>query len=528
MQAQDAGSTDKLDLASNVGEWAASMPVMLDGRPFTFERHEYLVEPYADDHPFQVEKKAAQLGNTTRALLRVLYMARSMNMKGIMYLFPSKVDVVDFSKSRLDVLVEENPATIGSWLKSTDNTGLKRVWSTNLYLRGMKSRVGLKSVPADFLVFDELDEAPQKAVDMAMERMGHSDFKWVHMLSNPTLPDYGIDAQYQLTDQRHWLIKCHGCGEYTDLVEEFPTKQGEEPKCIVETKDGRVIRACRKCGGEIDPSDGQWVAKNPSIKERRGYQYSQLFSNFVSAAEILHKFRTTKNLAEFYNLKIGLAYVDAQNRLSKEEVLALCGSHGIASSDVGPCSMGVDQGKGLHVVIGKRGADRDPIVHLGEYRDFEELDRLMTNFNVSRCVIDAMPEMRAARDFAKRFPGRVFLNFYQEHQKGAYAWNEGAMTVACNRTESLDASHKDVTGQKVVLPRECEPVVEFAKHLASVAKKLEEDEDTGSKRYVYVRLAADHYRHALNYEAMARHSMSAGFFSGCAFGSQSQQPAEGK
>ncbi len=42
------------------------------------------------------------------------------------------------------------------------------------YLRGMTSRVGLKSVPVDFIIFDELDEAPQNAVDMAMERMGHS------------------------------------------------------------------------------------------------------------------------------------------------------------------------------------------------------------------------------------------------------------------------------------------------------------------------------------------------------------------
>ena len=41
----------------------------------------------------------------------------------------------------------------------------------------MTSRVGLKSVPIDFIIFDELDEAPQNAVDMAMERMGHSEYR---------------------------------------------------------------------------------------------------------------------------------------------------------------------------------------------------------------------------------------------------------------------------------------------------------------------------------------------------------------
>jgi hypothetical protein len=54
------------------------------------------------------------------------------------------------------------------------------------------------------------------------------------------------------------------------------------------------------------------------------------------------------------------------------------------------------------------------------------------------------------------------------------------------------------------LPKECEITGEFAKHLHNVAKKLEEDEETGSKRYVYVRLGPDHFRHAFNYEAMAR------------------------
>ena len=48
---------------------------------------------------------------------------------------------------------------------------------------------------------------------------------------------------------------------------------------------------------------------------------------------------------------------------------------------------------------------------------------------------------------------------------------------------------------------------EFAKHLHNVAKKLDEDEETGSKRYIYVKLGVDHFRHAFNYEAMARQNL---------------------
>jgi hypothetical protein len=50
-----------------------------------------------------------------------------------------------------------------------------------------------------------------------------------------------------------------------------------------------------------------------------------------------------------------------------------------------------------------------------------------------------------------------------------------------------------------------------------MAKKLEEDEETGSKRYVYVKLGPDHFRHALNYEAMARQFGADPFWAGCDF-----------
>jgi hypothetical protein len=490
----------------SLGEWATLTPIVLDGRPFTFDRHEYLIEPYRDDHPCQVEIKAAQMGLSTKGMLRAMYAARYRGFRGILYLFPSRTDVTEFAKGRIDPLIEDNPDTLGRWLQDTDAANIKQIWNAFLYLRGMKSRIGLKSIPVDFIVFDEMDEASPAAVDMAMERMSHSEFREVLKLSNPTLPDYGIDKAFQETDQRYWHVKCEKCGEYTCLSEEFP-------QCLLEI-GGRVIRACKKCQAELNPSIGEWVAKHPGA-EKRGYHYSQLVSHYIDPADILHQFRTTNNLTEFYNLKLGMAYVEATNRLTVQEVLALCGGVGIASSDSGPCSMGVDQGKLLHVVIGRREWRRaGKIVHVGEYQAWEELDRLMKVFNVARCVVDALPETRNARAFAERHKGKIFLSYYSEHQKSGYKWNDGDLTVHSNRTESLDASHIEISAGRITLPRECDIIREFADHCANVAKKLEEDED-GSKRYIYVKLGPDHFRHAFNYEAMARHYGAAGRFADC-------------
>jgi len=455
------------------------------------------MEPYRDTHPYQIYMKGSQLGLTTLALLRTFHSARYRSFKGILFLFPSKTDVLDFSRGRVAPLIDENPETIGKWLRETDAAGIKQVWNCFLYLRGMTSRVGLKSVPADFVIIDELDEAPPTAVDMAMERMGHSKIREVLMLSNPTLPDYGIDRAFQTTDQRHWLLKCPGCGEYTCLEDTFPD--------YLLATAGRVIRACFKCRAELNPSVGEWVMKRPSITDKRGYHFSQLFSQYVDPAEILHQYRTTNNRQDFYNLKIGIPYVEAENRLSNQEVLALCGSEGIASEDAGPCFMGVDQGNDLHVVVGKKHPSKaGRIVYLGIHKDWEELDRLIRNFNVLRCVVDALPETRNARAFSERHQGKVFLNFYREFHKGLYRWDEQNRIVVCNRTESLDASHHEILTGQIILPHECDMTREFAKHLHNAAKKLEEDDETGSKRYVYVKPGPDHFRHAYNYEAMAR------------------------
>ncbi|KKR68548.1 MAG: Bacteriophage tail assembly protein [Parcubacteria group bacterium GW2011_GWF1_40_6] len=498
------------ETSSDLGQWAVNNEIMLDGKKFTFKKHEYLIEPYSDKHPYQVEIKATQLGLTSKAMLRVFHTARygGDSYRGIGYYFPSRTDVTDLSKTRIDPLIDDNPETIGQWMRDTNAANVKKIWNTNLYLRGMRSRVGAKSSPMDFVVFDELDEAPPKMVDMILERMAHSEEGELLYLSNPTLPDYGIDRLFQLSNQMYWLIKCPKCNHYTDLVGTFP-------ECLLMAR-GRVIRACEKCHAELDPSKGAWFAKRPDITDIHGRQFSQLYSQtkMTNPEKILHTFQTTNNLTDFYNLKLGIAYVEAQNRLSVQQVLDCCGDRGIASSCDEGTFMGVDQGNNLHVVIGKPHPKRaGEVIHIGEYLgnkgkeggSWKQLDELMARFKVMRCVVDGLPETKHARAFAERFPGRVFLLFANVHQKGSYRWDERAHLVSANITETLDASHRLIADCDIILPRKSSDVVqEFARHCHAVAKKLEEDDETGSSRYVYIhRLAGpDHYVMAFDYMVM--------------------------
>ena len=168
-----------------------------------------------------------------------------------------------------------------------------------------------------------------------------------------------------------------------------------------------------------------------------------------------------------------------------------------------PCTMGVDTGKDLHVVISRPAGERRRVVHLAVLQDYAQLDDLMKRFNVRRCVIDALPEIHATRAFAGKFPGRVWLNYFQEHQKGSYRWDEKDRIVRENRTETLDASRRVIRERLVVLPRRSPLLEEFASHLAADAKRLVEDEETGSQLYRYVKTGTNHLSFAFTYDCIA-------------------------
>ena len=165
--------------------------------------------------------------------------------------------------------------------------------------------------------------------------------------------------------------------------------------------------------------------------------------------------------------------------------------------------MGVDTGRQLHVVISRWDGETRRVVYLGVLQEFSQLDDLMERFQVDRCVIDAMPETHATRAFAGRFRGQVWLNYFNESQKGGYRWDEKERLVHENRTEALDASRRIIRDGKLILPQRSPILEDFAAHLAADAKRLQEDPETGSQVYRYVRTGVDHFSLAFTYDCIA-------------------------
>jgi len=466
------------------------------------------------DHLFCVSESFILTHNSEIWVLKTLHgLIYGHYLKGALYLFPTRDDVSDFSKARFDPLIANN-SCIGAYVRDTDAKNIKKVGNAFLYLRGArvtktvggtkKSSSQLKTVPVDRIVFDERDEMDDAMVELALERISHSSVQEEMHLGTPTIPDFGVDKIYQESDQRVWMLKCKKCGTETCLELEFPD-------CILERPDGTAFRACRKCQEEIYPRDGNWVSRYEN-RDFVGWWISQLNSIYVRPEKILNLFRDPPNgnLAEVYNSKLGMAYIAAENRLTKNDVWACCSKDPMAVNSEDPTAMGVDVGKNLTVVIGSRpNRSLKKILKVIEVESFDDVHDLAAKFNVQSAVIDMYPETRAARQFQKSEDYQVFLCEYKEHQGREAAWDEANGSIAVNRTEICDASHELVTSPGMLeIPRRSDAVEEYVTQMTKMAKILQEDTDTGSNEYRYKKLGPDHYRHATNYFLLASERVS--------------------
>ncbi len=303
------------DLArSDAGAWAILNGIYLPsaGCKFSFKNHEYLEEPYRTQAPLIVVKKGAQLGFSERSVIRSVHDCGYRLKSGLIYYFPTKVDVTDFSKARFGPLISANPIMSGL-VKDTDAANIKLVGRCMLYLRGLRTATSAKTAVADKLVFDEIDEAPEVMVDLARKRLDHSDFQEVEALSTPTMPDYGVDKFFQLTDQRHRMLYCQGCGHYTCMERDFP-------KCLGTKRDGTVHKICSKCGKDLDLGHerNEYAADFPGKLYNGlpavGWRISQLQSIHVPAAKILAEFEEVNSFRIFITpawLRLGLMRLTA-------------------------------------------------------------------------------------------------------------------------------------------------------------------------------------------------------------------------
>jgi len=439
----------------------------------------------------------------------------------VMYVFPTKDQLGDFTRARIDSAIAESPylqqrvraaADDGTRGKATDNVGLKRIGRGHVYFRGSNAENGLVSVDADLVIYDEVDRLKEGTLALGAKRLGSSKLAWQRYLSTPKYPETGIDALWLRSDMRRYHLKCQACNHWQHL--QFPENV---------RKDGQVI--CASCKQPLDRlAAGEWVPEHPD-RELRGYHMTKLLSpraDVHALAKLGYRIQERDEtdpsvIQEFWNQDLGLAHAPEGGQLVRAELEACARDYSLTDWRPRGGWMGVDVGAKLHVRINAPSPDGGGKVRaafIGTVREFEDLDALMAQYDVWNCVIDAAPEGHEARKFAKRFPGRVWLCSYPNiatwQHKERQVFKPDERTVSAHRTLTMDAAFARVREQRIEYPREVLALPEFAEQMMAPVRVIEKD-NAGNLVARYVEAGRpDHFAHAENYVAIAEARGAAG------------------
>ncbi len=400
------------------------------GQILDFKNHPYLWDIYKDLSPKQAILKAAQIGFSTTANIKSLWLAKNKGMD-IIYSLPSASDVKDFVSGKTNRLIDNNPI-FQDWTQDKDSIEQKRVGSNVIYFKGTWTERAAIATPADLYISDETDRSKQEIVQQFKSRLQHSKYGWEWYFSNPSAPGAGVDKYWAISDQKHWAIKCD-CGEWNIGVKMDNIKY----------RDGIPYFGCIKCGAELNRKKGQWI-KRWQDKEYSGYWISALIAPWITAQKILDK---KKELTEeqFANFVLGQPYVGNKNTLTRQAFLQnLTNDTNTQSSRL---IIGVDTGVNINYVLG----NSEGIFFYDKVDGYEPIRSLLKRFPNAVAIIDQGGDIIGPRKLREEFKNRVFLCFFGNDRKNdeLIRWNEKDGTVIADRNKLIQLVIDEFTEKRI-------------------------------------------------------------------------------
>jgi len=528
-----ATATGTRDL-SHLPEWIIQNTAHPKNRdlPWTFADHEMQMGILGSNARHLLVRKCSQVGLSETLVRMVLAMMAILPESHIIYTLQTAKFASNFARTRVDPVISASKVLKSLASNTVNNTELKLIGSSFLYISGASGQGQAISVPADVVIHDEEDFSDAKTLSTYASRLGHAEDGGIRRrFSTPTVEGYGVSTDFPDSTNHHYHCKCAHCNHWQKMnffthvkVPGFTSGMDEFRKDDLTNPAYKVSEAaylCERCGKPLttenlnDPGLREWVPAFPD-RDIHGYQVGPHDVPVTNTAPVtLRSIAEYARYADWVNFKVGDPFEDETTSVLPnvvEECAVLPWERPIEGRVVGSgFCIGVDQGKTSWVLVGKAVDDEVHVVHAERIKvDTSDavpgrLRERAVQYGVKKLCTDAAPDYTTAMRLREECQDGVAWGvYYNRTAKVKYSnltLNEDDQILTAYRTGSLSDMVKKVNARKVKFAR-CPELVTIQEHLR-VLKKVVADSEEGSRESKWISTGADHFGHALNYLLMA-------------------------
>lgn len=428
-QVDDRFSEDAINMP--MAEWIEKN-TSIKAKPFSLKGYEFQEAIINDMHPNMTVIKPSQVGLTEAQIRKALAFLVRNQGTSLIFTLPTEDMFKRISKGRIKPIVDKDKVFNTAYdreNKAVRSVDMMQFGQSFLYITPAIESAAT-SIAADVVMNDEVDLSDQKMISLFNSRLQGSDIGISQRFSTPTFPSYGVDLDYQASDQHEYACQCKECGHFNipKFTRDFihipglPDEIQELHKITIDLQDQIDLEnsyvKCENCHKKLDLDDvstRQWVAKYPN-RTSRGYKVTPFVNSRLDPKYIvtsLWRYQKTEFLRGFFNTVLGEPYSDGSIQIPKETILACMTefAYDLPVSSSEPVWVGIDMGQTCHIILGK-GTSEDDLhifkmysVHVDDI--ITEVTNICEQYNVRGGSVDRHPYEPTSRDIFRASGGRI-------------------------------------------------------------------------------------------------------------------------
>ena len=487
----------------------------LKGVPFNFRKFPFQKAIMDDMHPNMSVIKPSQQGATELQMRKALaFLARNRGTT-LMFTFPSEPMLRKQAQTRFQPLIDQDRVFSLGTSKPIRSIEVNQI-GTSFLLLAPATETSATGQPCDVIFNDEVDLSNQEMLALFQSRLQASTFKIRQQFSTPTFSGFGIDATYELSDQREYMIKCSCCNHWQvpTFDKKFINIAGLPDEIELDQLDVTILEKyeintslitvdCERCHSPLNLTGDkrEWVAKYPNRVNNRGYRMRTFSGPTLPPSYVISQlieYRKNDFLRGWYNTVLGETYDKGDVRLTDAILNPLFKDEARATVDpIGRWYFGGDVGSICHIVVGSSEGIRKGVrIHHFEAVPLEQyktrMDELREKYQGLRGMMDQFPEQLLAKETFEETNGAIIPCAYRGSVEIADK-TEVTKNVQVDRTEHIDTVAKLCREGRIEFFNYTTQKELIKNHLKDMVR-----DTTPEKPAVWRKLTGqDHYFHAL-------------------------------